>query len=256
MEIFIDTANVAEIKKWLQYGVIDGVTTNPTIMLKDGAYDTEARAREIAALVEGRPVSVEVTTNDPVEMYEQACTFARWASNIVVKIPIINENGEPCLGVVKALEEKGVRVNVTAMMSFGQLALAAKAGATYASIFAGRVSDEGHDATRLIAAAVGWLEGWPYKTRLIVGSIRGVIDIQNAALAGAHIITIPPAFLTKMVDHKFTRETVRGFVHDAVQALVAMERGTRMSELGELSELGVGHSYHANNSPMRDADWR
>jgi transaldolase len=224
VEIFIDTANVAEIKRWLQYGVIDGVTTNPSIMLKDGAYDAEARAREIAALVEGRPVSLEVTTNDPVEMFDQAITFAQWAPNIVVKIPTINENGEPCLGVVKSLEEKGVRVNVTAIMSFGQLALAAKTGATYASVFAGRISDEGHDASRLIAAAVAWLERWHYKTRLIVGSIRGAIDIQNAALGGAHIITIPPAFLTKMADHKYTRETVRGFVHDAMQALLAMER--------------------------------
>ncbi len=224
MEIFIDTANVAEIKRWLRYGVIDGVTTNPTIMLKDGAYDAEARAREIAALVKGRPVSVEVTTNDPVKMFDQAVAFARWAPNIVVKIPIINEDGEPCLGVVKALEEREVRVNVTAIMSFGQLALAAKAGATYASIFAGRVSDEGHDAPGLIAAAVEWLERYRYKTRVIVGSIRGAIDIQHAALAGAHVITIPPAFLTKMVDHQYTRETVRGFVQDAMQALLAMER--------------------------------
>ncbi len=222
MEIFIDSANIAEIKKWVNYGVVDGVTTNPTIMLKDGVYDIEAGAKEIAALVDGRPVSVEVITNDLDEMLVQARTFSQWAPNIVVKIPIINEKGVPCLGVIEALEKEGIRVNATAMMSFGQVVLAAKGGATYASIFAGRVADEGHDAPLLIRMAREWLESWGYSTKIIVGSIRGVIDIQNAATAGAHVITIPPQFLAKMVDHKYTRETVRGFIDDARKALVEM----------------------------------
>ncbi|NQT73025.1 MAG: transaldolase [Chloroflexi bacterium] len=224
MDIFIDSADTTEIKKWLDYGVIDGVTTNPSIMLKDGAYDIESRAREIAVAVDGRPVSVEVATNDLTEMVNQARVIAQWSPNIVIKIPIINESGEPCLGVISQLDKEGIKVNATAMMSFGQVALAAKAGATYASIFAGRVADEGGDVTRLIGMAADWLESWDYETKIIVGSIRGVIDIQDAACAGAHIVTIQPQFLSKMVDHKYTRETVRGFIIDAKKALAVREK--------------------------------
>jgi transaldolase len=224
MQIFIDSADVNEISKWLAYGVIDGVTTNPTIMLKDGVYDMEKGAREIATLVGNRPVSVEVTTHDLDEMLMQAHEIAKWASNIVVKIPVINGAGEPCLGVIKALEENGVKVNATAIMSFSQVVMAAKAGATYASIFAGRVADEGHDAALLIQKARDWLDAWSFKTQIIVGSIREVINIQDAANAGAHIITIPPQFLRKMVDHKYTRSTVQGFVSDAMKAIAEMEK--------------------------------
>ncbi len=215
MQIFIDTANLSEIRRWLEYGVVDGVTTNPAIMLKDGVSDVEAEVKAIAALVAQRPVSVEVTTNDLQEMVVQAETFAAWAPNIVIKIPVTNAEGEPCLGVIRSLEKKGIVVNATVAMSFGQVMLASKAGATYVSIFAGRVADEGHNPLTLITGAVEWLEMWRYKTRVIVGSIRGVIDVQAAALAGAHIITIPPQFLLKMMDHKYTRSTVRDFVEDA-----------------------------------------
>ncbi len=193
-------------------------------MFKDGIYDIEAGAKEIAALVHPRPISVEVTTNDPDEMIAQAQEFSSWASNIVIKIPIINQDGIPCLRVIKALTKEGIKVNVTAMMSLGQVILAAKAGGTYASIFAGRVADEGHDAPRLIKIAVDWLERWEYKTRVIVGSIRGAIDIQNAAAAGAHILTVPPQFLNKMVDHKYTRATVEQFINDAQKALIEMNK--------------------------------
>lgn len=224
MEIFIDSANIQEIKKWLDYGIADGVTTNPSIMLKDGVYDIETGAKEIAELVHPRPVSVEVTTNNADEMITQAHQFASWAPNIVIKIPIINQDGIPCLGVIKTLTSEGIKTNVTAMMSFGQVILAAKAGGTYASIFGGRVSDEGHDAPRLIKMAVDWLERWEYKTKVIVGSIRGVIDIQNAATARAHIVTIPPQFLNKMVDHKCTRATVEQFINDAEESLKMMEK--------------------------------
>jgi len=235
MQIFIDSANISEIEKWLNYGVIDGVTTNPSIMLKDGVYDMEAGAREIAALVDPRPVSVEVTTNDPQEMVTQARVFARWAPNIVIKIPIINPDGVPCLGVIRTLTEEGVKINATAAMSFGQVVLVTKAGATYASIFGGRVADEGHDAPKLIHEAVEWLERWEYRTGIIIGSIKGVIDIQNAAVAGAHIITIPPQFLAKMADHKYTRETVRQFMADARSALAEIEKA-RVAELFGIEE--------------------
>ncbi|HEY32283.1 MAG TPA: hypothetical protein G4O10_04175 [Dehalococcoidia bacterium] len=143
MQIFIDSASVSEIVKWLGMGVIDGVTTNPTIMFEDGVYDAEAGIRTISALVDPLPVCVEVTTDEPDDMAVQARLFASWASNVVVKIPHITTDGVPCYGVIKDLEAEGIRVNATAAMSLGQVILAAKAGATYISLFAGRVADEG-----------------------------------------------------------------------------------------------------------------
>lgn len=227
MEIFVDSASITEIRKWLNMGVIDGVTTNPSIMLKDGVYDTEAGAKEIAAIVNPRPVSVEVTTNDLDEMLLQAQRFASWAPNIAIKIPQITQDGTPCYGVIRQLESEGIKVNATVAMSLGQVILAAKAGATYISIFAGRVADEGGNASEVISNSVEWLEHWKYESKIIVGSIRSVGDVLDAALAGAHIITIPPQFLGKMVDHKYTRDTVRQFVDDAQKALEMMEKARR-----------------------------
>ncbi len=219
MQIFLDSADYKEIEKWLDEGVVDGVTTNPSIMLKDGIYDIEEGARRLTALLGNRPVSVEVTTNDRTEMLQQARTFARWAPNVVVKIPVVNEHGGSCLGVVRTLSWEGIAINTTAILSFNQAVLAAKAGATYVSIFAGRIADEGNDPSVVIRNVRDWLEDGGYTTKIIVGSIRTVMDIQTAALAGAHIITIPPQFLPKMVDHKYTRETVRQFNRDAAKAL-------------------------------------
>lgn len=225
MEIFVDSANIVEIEKWLKMGVVDGVTTNPSIMLKDGVYNMEVGAKEIAALINPRPVSVEVTTNDLDEMITQAREFVSWAPNIIIKIPQITQDGVPCYGVIKQLESEGIKVNATVAMSLGQVILAAKAQATYISIFAGRISDEGGNAPEVIRNAVDWLEHWKYSSKIIIGSIREAINIQDAALAGAHIITIPPQFLTRMADHKYTRATVRQFVDDARQALEMMRRG-------------------------------
>ena len=224
MEIFVDSANITEIEKWLKMGVVDGVTTNPSIMLKDHVYDMEKGTRDIAALVNPRPVSVEVTTNDLGEMITQALTFASWAPNIVTKIPQITQDGIPCYGVISQLEKEGIAVNATAALSLGQAILAAKAGATYVSIFTGRVSDEGGDAARVIKDTVEWLERWNFKCRLIIGSIRSMGEILSAAIAGAHVLTIPPQFMTKMADHKYTRETVRQFVSDGEKALEMMEK--------------------------------
>lgn len=225
MEIFTDTASVSEIEKWLTMGVLDGVTTNPSIMFNDGVYDMKAGAKDIAALINPRPVSVEVTTNDLDEMIIQAREFASWAPNIVVKIPQVNEDGTPCYGVIKQLESEGIKVNATVALSFGQVMLAAKAGATYVSIFAGRIGDEGGNAVEVIKNAVAWLEHWKYNSKVIVGSVRTVTDVLNAAVAGAHIITIPPPLLTRMADHKYTRDTVRQFVSDATKAIEMMKKG-------------------------------
>ncbi len=223
MKIFLDTADTFEIRKWHDMGVIDGVTTNPSIMLKDRILDIEARVKEITALVAPLPMSVEVTTNDPNEMLSQARGFASWAPNIVVKIPQITANGTPCYGIIRTLEAEDIRVNATAAMSLGQVILAAKAGATYISIFYGRVADEGGDAAAVIRDSVNWLARWGFKSEIIVGSIRSVGDILSSVKAGAHVMTIPPPFLGKMADHKYTRETVRQFVTDAEESVALLE---------------------------------
>lgn len=219
MKIFIDSANQREILHWLREGVIDGVTTNPSIMLKDEVYDIEEGARRLCRLVGDRPFSVEVTTNDRVQMAVQARTFATWGDNIVVKVPVVNEHGDSCLSVINALTRQGIRINATAILSFNQALLATKAGATYISIFGGRIADEGNDPSLTIGNVRKWLDAWGYSAQIIVGSVRSVIDVQNAALAGAHIVTVPPQFLPKMIDHKYTRETVAQFNRDAERAL-------------------------------------
>jgi len=224
MRVFVDSADEKQIVQWLNQGVVDGVTTNPSIMFKDGVTDVEEGARKLAALLGDRPLSVEVTTNDTSIMLEQARKFATWARNIVVKIPIINEFGESCLGVMYRLSQEGIAINATAILSFNQAILAAKAGATYVSIFGGRVADEGNDPAVVIRNVRQWLDDWELSARIIVGSIRTVMDVQNAALAGAHIITIPPQFLPKMVDHRYSRETVHQFVQDAEKTLKEMSK--------------------------------
>jgi transaldolase len=222
MKFFIDTANMNEITKWMDMGVIDGVTTNPSIMLKDGIYDVDAGGKKIAKLVSPMPVSLEVTTDDLPKMLVQARKLAKIASNVVVKIPQITRTGVPCYGVIRQLEKEGIKVNATVAMSFGQVMLAAKAGATYISIFAGRVGDEGGDPAELISNATSWLEHWDYTSEIIVGSIRSVADVWSAALAGAHIITVPPQFLNLLADHKNSRATVEQFLNDANKALKMM----------------------------------
>ena len=180
--------------------------------------DIEEGAKEIARLIGDRPLSVEVATNDLGKMLDQARTFSSWAPNIVVKIPVINESGDSCLEVIRELEGAGIRVNTTAILSLGQFMLAAKAGATYLSIFAGRISDEGGDAIAIIKSALAWLARWNDHAQIIVGSLRQVLDLNLAATTGAHILTIPPPLLTKWVDHRYSRETVRQFVEDAGKA--------------------------------------
>jgi transaldolase len=224
MQIFVDSANLGEIECWLRQGVVDGVTTNPSIMLKDGVSDIEARARQLCKLLIDRPVSIEVTTNDPKEMLQQARIFAKWAGNVVIKIPVITEDGKSCLEVVNALTREDIAVNCTALLSFNQAILAAKAGATYVSIFAGRIADEGGDSNIVVRNIRSWLDQWAYPSRIIVGSIRAAMDVQSAALAGAHVVTVPPQFLSKMVDHRYTRETVRQFNQDAKSAMAQIRQ--------------------------------
>lgn len=207
MKIFIDTANLEKIKEISSWGIVEGCTTNPKIISKEEDANFEERIKKILEIVDG-PVSVEVTTNDPEKMIEEAEKYNKWGENVVVKIPM----GPSGLKAVKILSEKGIKTNVTACMSMSQAVLAAKAGATYASLFMGRICDMGYDAKEVIRETVEVFEEFDYDTKIIIGSIRRVRDINNAALAGAHIVTIPPKFFPKMASNPKTEETIQEFL--------------------------------------------
>ena len=221
MPIFLDTADVNEIKRFHRMGVLRGVTTNPTILLKQGVgggmAGLEARSKEIAALIAPLPLSVEVTTNDRTRALEQARTFAGWASNIVVKVTVHGPEGElENMELIHELEtERNIRVNVTAMMSAQQCLLAALAGATYVSIFAGRVNDMGYNAVEEISKLRGLLDDFELKSQIIAGSTRETLNVIEWLEAGAHIVTVLPNLLEKMLVHPYSKETVQMFLRDA-----------------------------------------
>lgn len=220
MAIFLDTGNLDQIKKFRAMGIINGVTTNPTILVKDGVKGgmegVKKHCIEIARLVDPLPVSVEVTNNDPEGMKGQALEFSKWAKNINVKIPIHGPNGElDNLKLIHEMETKhNVRINVTAMMSAQQCLLAARAGATYVSIFAGRINDMGYDARTEIVKLRKVLDLFKLPSQIIAGSCREALNIIEWLEAGAHIVTAGPQFVEKMIVHPYSKETVQQFVKD------------------------------------------
>lgn len=224
MAIFLDSGDVREIENYIRMGIIRGVTTNPTILLKDGVRGgiTEIKKREveIAKIIHPYPLSVEVTTNERKKMIEQAREFSKWADNINVKITIHGPNGElDNLEVVHLLETKyNVHVNVTAMMSAQQCFLAAMAGATYVSLFAGRVNNMGYNACIEIRKLRKVLDDFELKAKIIIGSTREVLNVIEWLEAGAHIVTVAPKFLEGMIVHPYSKETVQQFLRDAKKA--------------------------------------
>ena len=224
MPIFLDTGNIKDIEKFLKMGIIRGVTTNPTILLKDGVTGglkgVKTRTTEIARLISPLPLSVEVTTNDRKKMLEQAHELAAMAGNINVKITIHGPNGElDNLEVVHELEqEHDIRVNVTAMMSAQQCLLAAMAGASYVSIFGGRVNNMGYNACDEITKLRNALDDFDLKAKIIVGSTREVLNVIEWLGAGAHFVTVIPSLLEGMIVHPYSKETVQMFLADAAKA--------------------------------------
>jgi len=222
--IFLDTGKIEEIEKYMKMGIIRGVTTNPTILLRSGVTGGKEAIKkasiDIANLIKPYPLSVEITTNDLLEMMDQAREFSTWADNINVKITIHGPNGElDNLGVVHALETKhDIRVNVTAMMSAQQGFLAAMAGATFVSIFAGRVNNMGYNACIEIKKLRKVLDDFDLKAKIIIGSTREVLNIIEWLGAGAHIVTVVPKFLEAMIVHPYSKETVQQFLMDAKKA--------------------------------------
>ena len=224
MAIFLDSSKIEEIKKYYAMGIVRGVTTNPTILLKEGVTGgmagVKARTVEIAKLVDPYPVSVEVTTHDPAGILNQAKDIAGWAKNINVKVTIHGPNGElDHLPVVHQLEAKyNIRVNVTAMMSAQQCFLAAMAGATYVSILAGRVNNMGYDSVEEIKKLRFLLDAHKLKAQIIAASTREALNVTQWLSAGAHIVTVVPALIDTMIVHPYSKETVKMFLDDAAKA--------------------------------------
>lgn len=224
MPIFLDTADLNEIKRFHRMGIVRGVTTNPTIMLKQGVTGgmrgLESRAKEIASLIAPLPLSVEVTTNDPKQVLDQARIFASWADNIVVKVTVHGPEGElENMEIIHDLETtQDVRVNVTAMMSAQQCFLAAMAGATYVSIFGGRVNNMGYNVCGEITRLRKLLDQFNLKSQIIVGSTREVLNVIEWLESGAHIVTVLPNLIEGMLVHPYSKETVQMFLRDGAKA--------------------------------------
>ncbi len=208
MELYIDTANIQEIKEALSWGCITGATTNPKIMSNEkGGYSFKEKILEIVDLVK-KPVSVEVTEEDFQGMVDEAKIYASWHENIVIKIPM----GIEGLKAVAQLEKyENVKTNVTAIMATNQAILASLSGASYASIFYGRISDMGYDPVGVIKETSALYKELNIGTKLIVGSIRTILDVNKAFLAGADIVTVSFPILKKMTQNPKTEETVKEF---------------------------------------------
>ena len=208
MKIFLDTANIEEIRKAHTWGILDGVTTNPSLIAKTGRPFREI-IEEICSIVKG-PVSAEVVSLDTEGMIKEARELAKIADNIVVKIPLI-KNG---LKAVKRLSEEGIKTNVTLCFSSNQALLAAKAGGTYVSPFVGRLDDRGHVGMDLIEEIRTIYDNYGYQTEIIVASIRNPIHVRDAALMGADVATIPFNVFDMLVQHPLTDDGVKRFLAD------------------------------------------
>jgi transaldolase len=208
MKFFIDTANVEDIKKGLALGMVDGVTTNPSLVAKEPRPFLEI-LKEICALVEG-PVSAEVISLDAEGMVAEARELAKIADNIVVKIPMIEEG----LKAVKQLTAEGIKTNVTLIFSASQALLAAKAGATYVSPFVGRLDDISINGMDLIADIMTILRNYGFTTEVIVASVRSPMHVVESALLGADIATIPYKVIAQLAKHPLTDIGMQQFLAD------------------------------------------
>ena len=208
MKFFLDTANIDEIKRINDLGLCDGVTTNPSIIKKEGK-DFETVVKEIAELVDG-PVSAEVTSYTYDEMVEEAKKLAAWKENIVVKIPM-TEDG---LKAINTLSKEGIKTNCTLIFSVSQGIMAMKAGATYISPFMGRIDDMGESGKKLIENLRRIIDIYGYESEIIAASIRHINHLEQAALAGSHIATIPGSIFEKLWTHPLTTAGIESFKKD------------------------------------------
>lgn len=208
MKFFIDTANIDEIKEAADLGILDGVTTNPSLVSKEGKNFQEL-LEEIVEIVDG-PISAEVVSTDYDGIIKEANELAKIHKNIVVKVPLIKEG----LKAVKTLSDEGIKTNVTLCFSPSQALMAAKAGATYISPFVGRLDDISHEGMDLVADIVQIYENYGYATQVLVASIRHPLHLVDAARIGAHVATMPFAVINKLFNHPLTDIGLEKFLSD------------------------------------------
>jgi len=212
MRFFLDTANLEELTDSLQWGVIDGVTTNPSLIANEGV-PVEEQVRRICDLIDG-DVSAEVVSTNTTEMIQEGRRLARISKNVVVKVPLIPEG----IAAVSALAKEGIRTNVTLCFSAAQALIAAKAGAYIVSPFIGRIDDIGWPGMNLIEEIVAVYRNCDFKTQVLAASIRGPRDVVDVARFGAHIVTIPFRVLRQMFHHPLTEKGLEQFLADHKKA--------------------------------------
>ena len=209
MKIFLDTANIEDIKRGAAMGVLDGITTNPSLLAKEGV-EYKDRVLEIAKIVDG-PISAECISETTDELIAEAFRIAEWHQNIFVKNPL-TEGG---LAATNQITSEGIKVNTTLIFSPNQALLAAKAGSTYVSPFIGRLNDAGHDGMEVIREIADIFNQSELETEVLTASIRNPRDVIDAALSGSHIATIPPNVLFNMINHPLTDKGIDLFLTDA-----------------------------------------
>jgi transaldolase len=208
MKIFLDTASVELIRKYNDMGLVDGVTTNPSLLSKEKGNPAEIM-REIVKMISG-PVSLEVVGTSYAEMVEEAHRLKEYGRNVIVKIPMISEG----LRAVRHLKQEGIETNVTLIFSANQAVLAAKAGASYVSPFIGRLDDAGQDGMGLIRELVQIFANYKFDTNVLVASIRHPLHVVEAGKIGAQVVTLPPDILGKMMLHPLTDKGLAAFLSD------------------------------------------
>ena len=208
MKIFLDTANVKSIEKYNELGVVDGITTNPTLLSKEKGNPIETM-KKIVEIIEG-PVSLEVVAIDYDKMLEESMKLAKYGKNVVVKIPMTMDG----LRVVHTLTKRDIKTNVTLIFSANQALLAAKAGATYISPFIGRLDDIGAEGLNLVSEIVQRFASYDISTQLLVASVRHPSHVIEAAKMGADVVTLPPDILDKMIRHPLTDKGLDSFLSD------------------------------------------
>jgi transaldolase len=208
MKIFLDTANIDSIKKYNDMGLVDGITTNPTLLSKEKGNPAEIM-RQIVKIVKG-PVSLEVVGITAEEMIEEAHRLKKYGQNVVVKIPMIPDG----MKAVKKLKAEGVETNVTLIFSANQAILAAKAGAAYVSPFIGRLDDAGQEGMAVTREIVQIFKNYQFDTNVLVASVRHPLHVIEAGKIGAHVVTLPPDILGKMMSHPLTDKGLSAFLSD------------------------------------------
>ena len=208
MKIFLDTANIDSIKKYNDMGLVDGITTNPTLLSKEKGNPAEIM-RQIVKIVKG-PVSLEVVGITAEEMIEEAHRLKKYGQNVVVKIPMIPDG----MKAVKKLKAEGVETNVTLIFSANQAILAAKAGAAYVSPFIGRLDDAGQEGMAVIREIVQIFKNYQFDTNVLVASVRHPLHVIETGKIGAHVVTLPPDILGKMMSHPLTDKGLSAFLSD------------------------------------------